>query len=110
MKKRKRKLSPLLSGLVMVLCLLICGFCALTIVSDVRNFLNLQTSIQAAETEYSELQKQRDELLQAKQNLTNPDYLEHYVRGKFLVTRDGEKIFKFPSIDRDEPTDSAGAQ
>ena len=35
----------------------------------------------------------------AKQNLTNPDYVEYIARGKYLVTKEGEQVFKFPSKD-----------
>ena len=34
------------------------------------------------------LQKMK-ELEKAKQNLTNPDYVEYIARGKYLVTKDG---------------------
>ena len=35
----------------------------------------------------------------SKQNLTNPDYVEYIARGKYLVTKEGEQVFKFPSKD-----------
>ena len=38
-------------------------------------------------------------LAKAKQFLTNPDYVEYIARGKYLVTKEGEQVFKFPSKD-----------
>ena len=44
-------------------------------------------------------EKEKKELEKAKQNLTNPDYVEYIARGKYLVTKEGEQVFKFPSKD-----------
>ena len=46
-----------------------------------------------------ELSSKKKELEKAKQNLTNPDYVEYIARGKYLVTKEGEQVFKFPSKD-----------
>ena len=49
--------------------------------------------------EKKELSSKKKELEKAKQNLTNPDYVEYIARGKYLVTKEGEQVFKFPSKD-----------
>ena len=40
--------------------------------------------------------------LDDEKNLSNPDYVEYIARGKYLVSREGEQVFKFPSIDLQE--------
>ena len=102
-KRSTRRIKNLLFG---ARAILICLFCTYTIFSDFRTYFDLQASIQASENEYAALREQRDKLLETRNNLTNPDYLEHYGRGHFLVSKDGETIFKFRAIDRDGQTDS----
>ena len=41
-------------------------------------------------------------LEETKQKLTNPDYIEYIARGKYLVTKEGEQVFKFPSSEDEE--------
>ena len=39
----------------------------------------------------------KEELIEKKKNLENPEYLLRYARGKYLVTKDdGEQVFKLP--------------
>lgn len=59
----------------------------------------LKSSIVQKEKEKKELSSKKKELEMAKQNLTNPDYVEYIARGKYLVTKEGEQVFKFPSKD-----------
>ena len=49
--------------------------------------------------EKKNLNSKKKELEKTKQNLTNPDYVEYIARGKYLVTKEGEQVFKFPSKD-----------
>lgn len=37
----------------------------------------------------------------ARENLDNPDYVEYIARGRYLVTKEGEQVFKFPSLQED---------
>lgn len=105
-KKKKQKNSRIKNFIYGGLALLVCIFCLGTVVSDINRFLDLQTSIQASENEYAALKSQRDELLKTRNNLSNPDYLEHYGRGQFLVSKEGETIFKFRAIDRNAASES----
>ena len=59
----------------------------------------LRTSINQKQKEKKALSSKKKELEKAKQNLTNPDYVEYIARGKYLVTKEGEQVFKFPSKD-----------
>ena len=59
----------------------------------------LKSSIVQKKKEKKGLSSKKKELEKAKQNLTNPDYVEYLARGKYLVTKEGEQVFKFPSKD-----------
>lgn len=69
------------------------GFQQLTMMQD------LKASISKKEQEKKALTSKKKELEKTKQNLTNPDYVEYIARGKYLVTKEGEQVFKFPSKD-----------
>ena len=61
--------------------------------------MKLRTSIKSkAEREKSFVFK-KEGVGEGKTNLTNPDYVEYIARGKYLVTKEGEQVFKFPSKD-----------
>ena len=55
----------------------------------------LKSSIVQKEKEKKELSSKKKELEKAKQNLTNPDYVEYIARGKYLVTKRGSKYLNF---------------
>ena len=57
---------------------------------------DLKASIEQKKEEKKNLNSKKKELEKTKQNLTNPDYV---ARGKYLVTKEGEQVFKFPSKD-----------
>ena len=59
----------------------------------------LKASINQKQKEKKALSTKKKELEKTKQNLTNPKYVEYIVRGKYLVTKEGEQVFKFPSKD-----------
>ncbi len=60
---------------------------------------DLKASIEQKKEEKKNLNLKKKELEKTKQNLTNPDYVEYIARGKYLVTKEGEQVFKFPSKD-----------
>lgn len=100
---RKNQTLFSLKGLLYLCLLIASGFFLWEGGKDIHTFVTLQMSIQDNETRASEVQKQKEELETTRQNLTNPDYVEQkVVRGKYLVTREGEQIFKFPAMDKNE--------
>lgn len=62
---------------------------------------DLKTSISDKQAQKKTLTSKKKSLEKTKQNLTNPEYVEYIARGKYLVTKEGEQVFKFPSSDED---------
>ncbi len=92
--KSKKKLSHIIMyiGLIgLTGYFLTSGFQQLTIMYD------LKTNISTKEETKKTLTAKKKKLEKTKQNLTNPDYVEYVARGKYLVTKEGEQVFKFPS-------------
>ncbi|WP_294731586.1 septum formation initiator family protein [uncultured Faecalibaculum sp.] len=68
---------------------------------DVRNLLEIRESIAANEEKSAQLDQRQSNLETARENLDNPDYVEYIARGRYLVTKEGEQVFKFPSLQED---------
>ena len=53
----------------------------------------------------SSLESQQKDLKKRKENLEDPEYVKRYARGKFMVSKPGEQIFKLPSKSDDPAKD-----
>lgn len=96
-KKRQKSLVKSIGLVAMLFC---SGFFLYALAQDVSTCFSLKNSIQENQARADELAGQKKELETRKNNLTNPDYAEFLARGKYLVTKEGEQIFKFPAIDK----------
>lgn len=48
------------------------------------------------------LENQKDDLSKEKQNLENPEYVKRFARGKYMVSKPGEQVFKLPAKNNDD--------
>lgn len=96
MKGKRKKVQHFFVYIAM---LVMSGFLIMGGLQQLSMTHELKSSIVQKEKEKKELSSKKKELEQAKQNLTNPDYVEYIARGKYLVTKEGEQVFKFPSKD-----------
>ncbi|TGY65514.1 septum formation initiator family protein [Dubosiella muris] len=69
---------------------------------EIQTTFALKSEIRNNLKESAKLDDEKKELETTKKNLSNPDYVEYIARGKYLVSREGEQVFKFPSIDLQE--------
>lgn len=96
MKGKHKKFQHFLVYVIML------GASAFLIFGGVKQLMmtqDLKASIQQKKEEKKSLNSKKKELEKTKQNLTNPEYVEYIARGKYLVTKEGEQVFKFPSKD-----------
>lgn len=96
MKGKRKKVQHFF---VYIAVLVMSGFLIMGGLQQLSMTHELKSSIVQKEKEKKELSSKKKELEKAKQNLTNPDYVEYIARGKYLVTKEGEQVFKFPSKD-----------
>lgn len=96
MKGKRKKVQHFFVYIAM---LVMSGFLIMGGLQQLSMTHELKSSIVQKEKEKKELSSKKQELEKAKQNLTNPDYVEYIARGKYLVTKEGEQVFKFPSKD-----------
>lgn len=96
MKGKRKKVQHFFVYIAM---LVMSGFLIMGGLQQLSMTHELKSSIAQKEKEKKELSSKKKELEKEKQNLTNPDYVEYIARGKYLVTKEGEQVFKFPSKD-----------
>ena len=96
MKGRRKKVQHFFVYIIM---LVMSGFLIMGGMRQLAMTYELKASINQKQKEKKALSTKKKELEKTKQNLTNPDYVEYIARGKYLVTKEGEQVFKFPSKD-----------
>lgn len=95
-KKTKRKKKSKASRYILSFGLvLVSGLAIYSGVHELITTAEINQDIRENKEKSSELDSKKAELEKTKENLTNPDYIEYVARGKYLVTKDGEQVFKF---------------
>lgn len=100
--RRKKKIKRSLQGFFYIVIIGLTGFFFWSAFTDISNYFQLTMQIQANTALQEETAAQKEELEQTKKNLTNPDYLEFVARGKYHVSKSGEQVFVFPTLDDEQ--------
>ncbi|MDD7281832.1 FtsB family cell division protein [Floccifex sp.] len=95
MKTKKKKKLTLKMLLVYTILLSGAGYMLYSSFKELETTAEIRLSMEENEKESQALDARKAELEQTKENLENPDYIEYLARGKYLVTKDGEQVFKF---------------
>lgn len=98
--KKNTKQFHAFRGMIMFFMLLTIGTFTASMIRDIATCISLNQTIKTNEARRDELTEKKQNLETEKTNLSNPDYAEFVARGKYLVTKEGEQIFKFPAIDK----------
>lgn len=102
-KKRRRKtFSRMTRGIVLFGMILVAGLFAFSAINEIVTYGRLKNEVSANRQLLEETNREKEELENTKKNLTNPDYLEFVARGKYHVSRSGEQVFVFPSLQEQE--------
>ena len=98
---KKKKKSPLATVFTVVLSLLMLagtGYFLWQISREVETTFTLLTDINDAKKELAELQAEQEHLMQQKEQLLDENYVKIWARGEYLITQEGEEIYKLPAI------------
>lgn len=101
-KKLKRRKFSLFSPVLSVFYVACSLFFLAMIYHDVNTTVDLKNQIEENEALKDSVLAEEKNLQDQKEKLTNPDYIEYLARGKYLITKWGEQVFKFPSVDEIE--------
>lgn len=102
--KRKKKKHPFRTFFSLAAIFLSC-FLIWIVAEDLITTFRLKKEISTSEEMISSLESQQKDLKKRKENLEDPEYVKRYARGKFMVSKPGEQIFKLPSKSDDPAND-----
>lgn len=92
-QKEKNKIKTFLSlAAIFIACFLIYAAS-----SDLMMTMKLKDEITSSEEMISSLENQKNDLSKEKENLENPEYVKRFARGKYMVSKPGEQVFKLPA-------------
>lgn len=92
---RKKKKHPVKTFFSLVAIVSAC-FLTYSAGQELLTTLQLNKDIADAQTMINDLQQQKEDYEVEKTNLNNPEYVKSYARGKYMVSKDGEQIIKYP--------------
>ena len=98
---KKKKKSPLATVFTVVLSLLMLagtGYFLWQISREVETTFTLLTDINDAKKELADLKAEQEHLMQQKEQLLDENYVKIWARGEYLITQEGEEIYKRPAI------------
>ncbi len=95
--KRKLRFSPL--RLIMTLGVFtISGFLLFSVGQEVLTTVKLTQNLQILNEQLTIIENETRDLEERKEKLQDPDYIKSYARGEYSITKEGEQVFRLPSI------------
>ncbi|MBQ1468629.1 MAG: septum formation initiator family protein [Solobacterium sp.] len=98
-KKKRRKMTPIMK----LLCLIMIGasfFLLYQVGREVYTTVTLRHDITEAEEKYQKILDESAYLSSEREKLTDPNYVQSYARGNYMLSKDGEQIFYLPEKDK----------
>lgn len=102
MKKKKKKSRKKLTPFSKLICILFIGFgCYLLYIgiSEIIMYQRLNSELKEANARYQEVKDENSYYTSEKEKLQDPDYIQSYARGNYMLSKDGEQIFYLPEKD-----------
>ena len=98
-KKAKKSVGQIIFSVVLSLLMIAgTGYFLWQISREVETTFTLLTDINDAKKELAELKAEQEHLLQQKEQLLDENYVKIWARGEYLITQEGEEIYKLPAI------------
>lgn len=98
-KPKKRKLRPVVKllcfGVIAFSCWLIYG-----VIGEIGTTISLKQQLAETKVKLEEVKDENQYLIDQKNKLTDPNYVQSYARGNYMLTKDGEKIYYLPSKEK----------
>ncbi len=97
-KRKKASLGARIAAIVICTLMLgASGYFLWQVTHEVRTTFTLLTDINEAKKELEQLQQEQEKLVQQKEQLMDENYVKTWARGEYLITKEGEEIYKLPS-------------
>lgn len=89
-KKKKKRLNSNIKNIILLSLSLF--FCS-NIFKELSTTIDIHKNLNASYALSDEIAKEHEKLSKQKEMFEDPNYLMNYVRGKLLITQEGEQIF-----------------
>lgn len=94
-KKKKHPLRTFFS----LIAIFAAAFMIFMAAEDFMTTLSLKKDISESQAMIADLENQQAKLTDEKTKMEDPAYVKRYARGKYMVSKPGEQVFKLPSKD-----------
>lgn len=94
---RKKMSRRIMAGVLSVLMISAIGYFVWQISKEVETTFTLLTDINEAKKELEDLKAEQQNLTQQKEQLLDDNYVKTWARGEFLITKEGEEIYRLPA-------------
>ena len=94
-KKKNRKLTPV-TKLICVIMICISVYLLYLVGKEVKTTMELRRQLAEVEEKLEIVQQENERLNLEKEKLKDPDYVQSYARGNYMLSKDGEQIFYLP--------------
>ncbi len=94
-KKKNRRLTPVMK----LVCIVLIGISIYLLYSvgrEVMTTLELRRQLAEVEEKLEKVQLENERLNKEKEKLQDPDNVQSYARGNYMLSKDGEQIFYLP--------------
>ena len=71
-------------------------FLLVEVAKEIYTTVELKKQLAEVQQKYQEVQDESAYLLQEREKLTDPAYVQSYARGNYMLSREGEQIFYLP--------------
>ena len=97
-KKKSRRLTPLTKLVCIALIVISCGL-LYSVGKEVMTTIELRRQLAEVQEKLEMVQQENERLNSEKEKLQDPDYVQSYARGNYMLSKDGEQIFYLPEND-----------
>ena len=98
-RKKKKKLTPI----VKLICFVIIGLSFYLIYLSFNEFvtmIELKSDLADVQEQLQQVQDENTYLTSQRDKLQDPDYVQSYARGNYMLTKEGENIYYLPGKDK----------
>ncbi len=98
-KKTKKKKNRRLTPVTKLICVVLIGVSVWLLYSvgrEVMTTIELRRQLAEVEEKLQKVQAENERLNKEKEKLKDPDYVQSYARGNYILSKDGEQIFYLP--------------
>lgn len=95
--KRKLRFSPI-RFILTLLVFSISGYLLYSVSKEVLTTVKLTQELQVFNEQLKIIENETRDLEERKEKLEDPDYIKSFARGEYSITKEGEQVFRLPSI------------